>query len=135
MSAPLPELYFRVRENGAQVFRVDTENRHRRIEMEQIAVVNIKSGDIKVHGEREISDAERADIEAWIARRRDVLKAREVEDILRTVDRLNLTTAWLQQKASAEEIEAVADPLLMAMHDLRSVIVRKKADRLKSEDE
>ena len=135
MTSPLPELYFRVRENGAQVFRVDTENRHRRIEMEQIAVVNIKSGDIKVHGEREITDDERAEIEAWIARRRDVLKAREVEDILRTVDRLNLTTAWLQQKADPEEIEAVADPLLMAMHDLRSVIVRKKSDRLKSEDD
>ena len=135
MTAPLPELYFRVRENGAQVFRVDTENRHRRIEMEQIAVANIRSGDIKVHGEREITEGERAEIEAWIAARREVLKAREVEDILRTVDRLNLTTAWLQQKASAEEIGAVADPLLMAMHDLRAVIVRKKADQLKSEDD
>ena len=31
----LPELYFRVRENGAVVFRVDTENRQRRIDMEQ----------------------------------------------------------------------------------------------------
>jgi hypothetical protein len=34
MSAHLPEYYFRVRENGAVVFRVDTENRQRRIEME-----------------------------------------------------------------------------------------------------
>ena len=33
----LPEYYFRIRENGAAVFRVDTENRQRRIEMEQIA--------------------------------------------------------------------------------------------------
>ena len=30
-------LYFRIRENGATVFRVDTENRQRRIEMDQIA--------------------------------------------------------------------------------------------------
>ncbi len=135
MTAPLPELYFRVRENGAQVFRVDTENRHRRIEMEQIAVVNVRSGDIKVHGDREIGDSERAEIEAWIERRREVLKAREVEDILRTVDHLNLTTAWLQKKAGPEEIDAVADPLLMAMHDLRAVIVKKKADRLRSGDD
>ena len=135
MTGALPELYFRVRENGAQVFRVDTENRNRRIEMEQIAVVNIRSGDIKVHGEREITESERTEIEAWIVRRQEVLKAREVEDILRTVDRLNLTTAWLQQKASPDEIDAVADPLLMAMHDLRSVIVKKKADRLKSKDD
>ncbi len=41
MGAELPDYYFRVRENGAAVFRVDTENRQRRIEMEQIAVINI----------------------------------------------------------------------------------------------
>ena len=29
-----------------------------------------------------------------------------------------------------EELEAVTDDLLLAMHDLRSVLVRKKADRL-----
>ena len=40
----MPEYYFRVRENGAMVFRVDTENRMRRIEMTQIAVVNVKNG-------------------------------------------------------------------------------------------
>ena len=36
MSTELPEFYFRIRENGATVFRVDTENRNRRIEMRQI---------------------------------------------------------------------------------------------------
>jgi hypothetical protein len=34
----LPDYYFRVRENGAVVFRVDTENRQRRIDMEDRAV-------------------------------------------------------------------------------------------------
>ena len=29
MSGDLPDFYFRVRENGAAVFRVDTENRSR----------------------------------------------------------------------------------------------------------
>ena len=48
----LPEYYFRVRENGAIVFRIDTENRMRRIEMDQIAVVNVKNGEIKPHGDR-----------------------------------------------------------------------------------
>ena len=47
--AELPEFYFRVRENGASVFRVDTENRHRRIEMHEIAMVNIRNGNIKAH--------------------------------------------------------------------------------------
>ena len=44
MAGELPPYYFRVRENGAFVFRVDTENRQRRIEMDQIAVVNINNG-------------------------------------------------------------------------------------------
>ena len=56
MGAELPDYYFRVRENGAAVFRVDTENRQRRIEMDQIAVINIKNGEVKPHGDRELSD-------------------------------------------------------------------------------
>ncbi|QMU57028.1 MAG: hypothetical protein GKR98_01715 [Boseongicola sp.] len=131
MNDGLPEYYFRIRENGPIVFRVDTENRHRRIEMDQIAVVNVKNGDVKPHGDRTLSDADRAEIDGWLARRRETLKSREIEDILRTVDRLNLTAAWAQQKAMPEELEAVTDELLLAMHDLRAVLVRKKADRLK----
>ena len=125
----LPEYYFRVRENGAVVFRVDTENRLRRIEMEQIAVVNVRNGEIKPHGDRILSEADKARIEAWMEERRATLSAREVDDILRTVDRLNLTAAWAQQKATAAELEAVSDALLLAMHDLRSVLVRKKSDQ------
>jgi hypothetical protein len=44
-----------VRENGAAVFRVDTENRQRRIEMDQIAIINMRNGEIKPHGERTLS--------------------------------------------------------------------------------
>jgi hypothetical protein len=39
----LPEFYFRIRENGAAVYRVSTENRQRRIEMTEIAVVNVRT--------------------------------------------------------------------------------------------
>jgi hypothetical protein len=65
----LPEYYFRVRENGAFVFRVDTENRQRRIEMDQIAVVNIRNGQIKPHGDRALTKEDVAAIEAWMAER------------------------------------------------------------------
>ena len=124
----LPSYYFRIRENGAMVFRVDAENRMRRIEMEQIAVVNVRNGEVKPHGGRELSTEDRQEIDAWLAARQDQLRAREVDDILRTVDRLNLTAAWAQQKATPEELEEVSDALLLAMHDLRSVLVRKKSD-------
>lgn len=130
MSAELPEYYFRVRENGAFVFRVDTENRQRRIEMDQIAVINIKNGQIKPHGDRELTPADMAEIEAWMVERKAMLAKRDIDDIHRAVDYLNLTTHWVNSNASDEDLEQVTDRLLMAMHDLRGVLVRKKADRL-----
>ncbi|GHF66111.1 hypothetical protein [Seohaeicola zhoushanensis] len=130
MSTELPEYYFRVRENGAAVFRIDTENRQRRIEMDQIAVVNMKNGEVKAHGERSLSEADMAEIRAWMDRRAELLARREIDDIHRAVDHLNLTTQWAQSKASDDQLEEVTDALLMAMHDLRTVLVRKKADRL-----
>lgn len=126
----LPDYYFRVRENGAAVFRVDTENRQRRIDMDQIAVINIRNGEVRPQGDRDLSPADLSAIETWIAERRDVLATRTLDDIHRAVDHLNLTTQWAQSRASDAELEAVTDALLLAMHDLRSVLVRKKADRL-----
>ncbi|SPF76739.1 hypothetical protein ALP8811_01753 [Aliiroseovarius pelagivivens] len=130
MTAVLPDYYFRVRENGAFVFKVDTENRQRRIELDQIAVVNIKNGDVKPQGGRELSDEDKAAISDWMEQRRAQLKQRDIDDILRTVDHLNLTTHWAQARASDEDLEQVTDALLLAMHDLRTMLVRKKADRL-----
>lgn len=130
MSADLPDYYFRVRENGAFVFRLDTENRQRRIEMDQIAVVNMRNGEIKPHGQRALSEEDVAAIEKWMAERAEILAARDIDDIMRAVDYLNLTTHWAQSRANDEQLEHVTDSLLLAMHDLRTVLVRKKADRL-----
>lgn len=112
------------------VFRLDTENRNRRIEMDQIAVINLKKGEIKPHGDRSLSAEDLSAIEAWMEERRTLLAQREMDDILRAVDHLNLTAQWAQSRASDAQLERVTDTLLMAMHDLRSVLVRKKADRL-----
>lgn len=130
----LPEFYFRVRENGAAVFRIDTQNRQRRIDMEQIAVVNVRNGEIKPHGDRALSEDELATIQKWMAERVSVLATRSLDDIERSIDHLNLTTQWAQSKATESELEAITDRLLLAMHDLRTVLVRKKADRLVGDD-
>ncbi|WP_281971859.1 hypothetical protein [Ruegeria faecimaris] len=130
MTAELPEYYFRIRENGAAVFRIDTENRQRRIEMNQIAVINIRNGEVKPQGQRALTEADQAEIERWMAERKDLLAQRDIDDIHRAVDYLNLTTQWAQSKATDQQLEDVTDRLLLAMHDLRSVLVRKKADRL-----
>ncbi len=130
MSSELPEYYFRVRDNGAAVFKVDTENRQRRIEMDQIAVANIRNGEIKAQGARELSPEDVKVIKDWMEARIALLAARDIDDIHRAVDYMNLTTHWAQTKATDDQLEDVTDALLMAMHDLRTVLIRKKADRL-----
>ena len=135
MGADLPDYYFRIRENGAAVFKVDTENRQRRIEMDQLAVVNVRNGEVKPHGDRELSDADLEVIQDWLNERVALLAQRDIDDIHRAVDYLNLTTQWVQSKATDAQLEDVTDALLLAMHDLRTVLVRKKADRLLTRDE
>ncbi|MBL4928714.1 hypothetical protein [Fuscibacter oryzae] len=130
MPGDLPDYYFRIRENGAAVFRVDTENRQRRIELEEIATVNVKNGNIKPHGDRKLTAAEQVVIRDWLTDRQRVLADRDVDDILRAVDHLNLTAQWAQSRATDDQLQAVTDALLLAMHDLRSTLVRRKAERL-----
>lgn len=130
MSLSLPNLYFRVKENGATVFRVTAETRQNRLDMTQVATVNIRNGDIKVQNNKDISDTERTEIEAWIETRRAVLDARHMDDVHRTVDFLNHTAQWVQSRATDDQLEEITDILLLTMHDLRSLLVRKKADRV-----
>ena len=130
MAGDLPEYYFRIRDNGAVVFKVDTENRQRRIEMEEIATVNVRNGNVKPHGERKLTAEEIALIGEWVARRAETLARRDTDDILRAIDHMNLTTQWAQTRATDAQLDEITDTLLMAMHDLRTVLVRKKAERL-----
>ena len=130
MSGDLPEFYFRIRENGAAVFRVDTENRQRRIDLEEIATINIKNGQIKRHGERVLSAEETKVIQDWIAARQALLEGRDMDDLHRAIDYLNITTQWVQSKATDEQLDKVSDSLLLAMHDLRTTLVKRKSDRL-----
>ena len=130
MAGDLPDYYFRIRENGAFVFRVDTENRQRRIDMDQIAVVNIRKNEIKPHGERELTETDLEVIRDWMTERAALLDYRDIDDIHRAVDYLNTTTHWVQSRATDDQLDLVTDALLLAMHDLRTVLVRKKADRL-----
>lgn len=130
MPTDLPDHYFRIRENGALVFRLDPDNPQRRLGMEQIATVNIRNGEIRPQGERALSDKDRVAIQTWIEERRATLAQREIDDILRLIERLNLATQWAQGRASDADLVRLTDALLLAMHDLRAVLVRRTADRL-----
>jgi hypothetical protein len=129
MKSTLPKYFFRIRENGAQVFRIDTENQNQRLELEPIAFANVRNGEIRPQGDRELSDADVAEIERWLADRKDILSQRELQDVQNTIEQLNLTAHWANSKADDESLELVTDQLLLAMHDLRTVLVRKKADK------
>jgi hypothetical protein len=130
----LPDYFFRIRENGAAVYRLGTDPRDQRMVMEQIAVVNARNGEVKPHGQHELTEADRTAIASWLQERRTTLSRREADDILYTVEALNLTAHWAQSRATDAELEAVTGPLLLAMHDLRTVLVRKAADRLPKTD-
>lgn len=130
MPDDLPAHYFRLRENGAAVFRVDTENRNRRIELVEIATVNLRNGTVKPHGDARLTAADDAAIALWLQNRRRLQEARDRDEVQRTIDLMNQTAHWAQGRAAPAELESVTEALLLAMHDLRSVLVRKKADRM-----
>lgn len=124
----LPPLYFRHRENGAAVFRVDAENRRGRLDLEPLAFANVRSGEIRVQGDRTLSEGERAEIEAWIEQQQAETAEREAAAADRAIEALGAAAHWAQTRASDAEIEARSAELLLAIHDLRSVLVRRQSD-------
>jgi hypothetical protein len=122
------DLYFRIRETGALVFRPEEDARTRRLELRLVARVNLGKELVRPQPGVTLSDAETARIEAWIAARRAILAARGAERALRLVEEMNAVADWLAATATPGEAEAAAAPLLMAMHDLRATILRRKED-------
>ncbi len=122
------KLYFRVRKNGAQVFRVGMDQRDKRMTLDPLATVVLRSGEIRVQGTRSLSEAERDEIEKWRAERQTTLAHRETDDLRRTIEAIQATAHWMQTKASDDAIRMVADDLLMALYDLRAATVRRLSD-------
>ena len=133
MAVELPELYFRVKDNGALVFRVDPVNRQKRIDLDQIAVINSRNGEVKTTGNADISASEQQAMLNWLAKRQELTNQREMDDIHRTIDQINMTAHWAQAKATPQQLDEVTDRLLLSIFDLRQVLVRKKADRINTQ--
>lgn len=125
-----PQYYFRIKPAGGVLFRIVEDPRVRRMDMQRVAGINVYNGQVTPNDGHTITEAERALIASWIKERRAVLKTRQMDDIHRAVDHLNLTAHWAQFQATPDELEAISDTLLMAMHDLRDVLVRKRAQRV-----
>ena len=129
MITPLPELYFRLRDGGATVFRIESDAHNGRTEMVQIALVNLETGRVRPYRGTELSQSDMAAIETWIADRRESLQWKRLDHAMRTVEAINQTAHWAQAEASDDDLIAVTDPLLLAMMDLRQLLVKKAAKR------
>ncbi|MEM7668889.1 MAG: hypothetical protein AAF317_07015 [Pseudomonadota bacterium] len=127
------KLYFRKRKQGAFAFRLDVENRQRRLEMIQIATVTGK-GEIRTHKRYPPTPAEMQQIEEWIAQE---AAGRTETEPDKAIKEINLIAQWVAKEAGDEDILSFSDPMLLAMHDLRQVIVRRlsQVGEKKSDDE
>jgi len=121
------QLYYRVRKQGALVFRMEVANRQRRIELNQIATITGK-GEIKPHRRRPPTGDELASIDAWWEDRKTRRKDKSLDDVEVFMEELNKFTTWIEKEAPSAQISSQSDPLLMALLDLRQVIVRRLSE-------
>ncbi|MEM9043452.1 MAG: hypothetical protein AAGC81_02065 [Pseudomonadota bacterium] len=115
------KLYFRKRKQGAFAFRLDVENRQRRLEMVHIATIN-DDGEIIPQSIAAPTEAEFKEIESWVAEQAEHFPETEADRAIRDI---NLIAHWITTEAGDDEILTSSDPILLAMHDLRQVIVRR----------
>ena len=115
------KLYFRKRKQGAFAFRLDVENRQRRLEMIHIATINGK-GEIRPQKRFPPTDSEIAQIEHWVAEQAKDHPETEPE---RAIREINLIAQWVAKESGDDEMLTYSDPMLLAIHDLRQVIVRR----------
>jgi hypothetical protein len=90
-------------------------------------VVNTNRGDFKALGNHILTEAERQVFSDWLQERLTFLITRKMYDVNRAIDQINLTSQWALSKATEEQLDDVTEQLLLEMHDLRSVLVSKKA--------
>ena len=118
-----PDLYFRLRDRGASVFRVETGNTGR-LDLTQIAVIK-PNGEVKPFGKAKPTEDEETTITNWISKRNASQQARDAARIDTLIEDINKAAHWLQSEAPDDQIRAKGQSLLMSLHDLRSTIVRR----------
>ncbi len=121
----LQKLFYRVSKQGADVYRIDLQNRLRRLDLQKIAEIDLNTKSIVQIKGIELSEEEQSDMHNWRNMREDQLELRSQNDINRLVESLNHAANWVENEANQDQIKKIGDPVLMAMHDLRATIVRK----------
>ena len=122
-----PTLYFRRKDNGAAVYRIAT-GEHARLDLQQIAVLK-QNGEVKPSGKQTPTEAELSEIAEWHDARKSDQKTRDAARVDRLIGDMNAVAQWVQANANDKQIAQSAQPILMAMHDLRTTLVRRMARR------
>lgn len=122
-----PILYFRRKDNGTVIYRVET-GEHSRLDFQQIAILK-QNGEVKPLGKQQPTDDELVEIGEWHATRKAGQKARDAERVDRLVGDMNAVAQWVQANANDKQIAENAQPILMAIHDLRTTLARRMAGR------
>jgi len=118
-----PNLYFRRKDNGAAVFRI-TDNEHSRMNLQQIAMLK-RNGEVKPLNNQEVTKDELTEITAWHEAREAGQTARDTARIDTLIGDMNAAAQWLQSGADGAQVNTTAEPLLMAIHDLRTTLVKR----------
>ncbi|OUS08306.1 hypothetical protein A9Q96_02275 [Rhodobacterales bacterium 52_120_T64] len=122
-----PTLYFRRKSNGAAIYRVAT-GAHARLDMIQIGILK-HNGEVKPSGKQEPTEVELVEIAAWYDARKADQKTRDTARVDQLVGDMNAVAQWVQTNANDSQITQSAQPILMAMHDLRTTLVRRLSDQ------
>jgi len=128
----LQKLFYRVNRDGADVYRIDLQNRLKRLDLEKIAEIDIENDTIVPVDRMALSNEERDDMQNWCLARQDKLELRHQNDINRLIESMNHAANWIEHDASEAQIDQISDTVLMAMHDLRATVVRKMVNNNKS---
>lgn len=132
MTKPLPKLYFRVKANGATVFRIDTQNREKRLLLKSIAQINFRNLECKLSQDQEFTQDEKAEVTTWLADRSGTIEKQESENVHQLTDQMGIAAHWIQTKASDTQIEQLSNSLLLSIHDLRTTLNKRMAKMGKS---
>lgn len=123
MKLNLPNIFFRVKDNGASVYRVGTAKSSGRIEFSKLATVVLKSQKINTQNEVTLTPDELREINEWMRQQRS---DRLAEDLRRISRDVNLATHQIASSSEIDdELEAAINTVLLSLFDLQREITEK----------
>lgn len=119
-------MHFRVRGNNVQIVKTVDDPATGRAVSKPVGSANLASGVVGPRVREALSPQELAEVEAWLARQRDLAARRLELDFQFLPQTLGTIAAWVQT-ASEEQVEPYREEVLGAMQRLRFRLSRRPA--------